>query len=182
MASSDRQFVMLKLKFAKDAFDEYLQDAARPEHYLSVDQAIGPLRRMDGDSISLIRQKFIGSRFTWNDTTGRWETVEGSLILAEDKIWNLLCRILCQTDERSERKLYDNLKEKVEGLLLVDLRTALTIWRDHALDVLGSNLEAAIEAFIWGVDVEDGSFSTPCRVSYVTNPHGQSPRRKKALF
>lgn len=134
MASSGREINIEKLQSAKAAFNEYLQKAARPEHFISVDDKVAPLRRMDGNSINPTRQKFIGSRFTWNDATSRWEVFDGNVIVAEDELWGFLSRVLSETGIRCHNKLSDRLLETTEGLLRQDIRIMLQIWNQYGLD------------------------------------------------
>lgn len=142
MALSDHQTIGQKLQEAKKEFTQYLQNAAHIEHFLSVTNPDAPLRRMDGRVITNARKRFIGSRFAWNDTNNRWDTIDGRLIPAEHELWSFMARLLVQTDVRSDKKLWQTLKEKTEGLVPHDVRVFLQLWEDHGLDHLGLDLDA----------------------------------------
>jgi len=136
MASSNRQINVRNIKHAKKVFNEYLQNAARPEHFLSVDDETAPLRRMDCGILTSTRRSFIGLRMRWSDENGRWKMIDGSTIVAEDEMFRFLAMILSTTDIRCPIKLWEKLQEKAEGLLRQDVRIMSQIWNEYGLDDL----------------------------------------------
>ncbi len=174
MATSNDQNTAERLESAKDAFNEYLDKAARPEHFLSVNDELGPLRRMDGDRINPTRRKFIGSRYCWNDAEIRWEVIDKSPIVGEDEIWDYLQKVLSETDTRCHKRLSDRLMERVEGLLRQDIRAMLQIWKEYDLDELVLDLEPAVVHN----EGEDGQLRSTSLLSYtLLISCGQAPKR-----
>ena len=121
------------MRAAENAFDAYVQTSAALQHYVSVTDRKGPIRRMDEDQ-EAPRQPAAKPLLVWSTARGRWYRNNGVLLVLEGELWRVILFYMRKTNADTSTSLYDAMSREVEGVERRDVVQVWQIWQNTGLD------------------------------------------------
>ena len=110
----------MTMRAAENAFNEYVQTSAAPQHYVSVTDRKGPIRRMDEGQEAPCQPAAKPQR-VWSTARGRWYRNHKVSLVLEGELWRVNLFHLRKTNTDTSTDLYDTMSREVAGVECRDI-------------------------------------------------------------
>ena len=135
-----------RLLAARNAFTVYLKQEPTGGRFVCLTNRDAPLRRQDSNiGITTKRRSTIQENYLWNGRKGVWTLQNGGTILLESEIFNTILSYRRAMPNHARDAIYDYMKDRVEGVLLRDVKEAFNLWREYRLGELDAE-----DVELWG--------------------------------